>query len=140
MATSPNRVGTPVTHYSSLLDEIVGCGDMVLLDPITMDTVVDNLKQRYRAREFYTYIGKVVVSINPYQRLTIYSSEYIEKYRSRNMFELPPHIYAIADDAYRSMRDRRTDQCIIISGESGAGKTGRCCYGNHNINSSFYIV
>jgi myosin-1 len=65
---------------------------MVLLDPITMDTVVDNLKQRYRAREFYTYIGKVVVSINPYQRLTIYSSEYIEKYRSRNMFELPPHM------------------------------------------------
>nr|WEL12768.1 myosin class I D [Halisarca dujardinii] len=122
MATSPSRSDTPL-HYSSLLDEIVGCGDMVLLDPITMDTVVKNLKQRYLAKEFYTYIGKVVVSVNPYQRLGIYSPEYIETYRSRTMFELPPHIYAIADDAYRSMRDRRTDQCIIISGESGAGKT-----------------
>lgn len=53
MVTSPERVASPVAHYTSLLDEIVGCGDMVLLDPITMETVLCNLKQRYQAREIY---------------------------------------------------------------------------------------
>ena len=53
MVTSPERVASPVTHYTSLLDEIVGCGDMVLLDPITMETVLCNLKQRYQAKEIY---------------------------------------------------------------------------------------
>ncbi|XP_012941963.2 unconventional myosin-Ib [Aplysia californica] len=71
-----------------------------------------------------TYIGNVVVSVNPYEKLPLYTHGVIEEYRSRNIYELPPHIYAITDDAYRSMRDKNMDQCIIISGESGAGKTG----------------
>ena len=58
MATSPERVASPVAHYSSLLDEIVGCGDMVLLDPITMETVLCNLKQRYQAKEIYVSVYK----------------------------------------------------------------------------------
>ena len=53
MATNPERVASPVAHYSSLLDEIVGCGDMVLLDPITIETVLRNLKLRYQAKEIY---------------------------------------------------------------------------------------
>ncbi|XP_065920501.1 unconventional myosin-Ia-like [Dysidea avara] len=116
------KKGDGVT-YTSLLDEIVGCGDMVLLDPPNQEKVVENLKLRYKGKDIYTYIGKVVISINPYEKLSIYTDEYIQQYRSRNMFELPPHIYAISDDAYRSMRDHNEDQCIIITGESGAGKT-----------------
>ncbi|XP_065839410.1 unconventional myosin-Ia-like isoform X2 [Oscarella lobularis] len=110
-------------QYSHLLDEIVGVGDAVLLSTLTEDAFVANLKKRYEAKEIYTYIGNVVVSVNPYKKLKLYSPELMNEYRSRNLFELPPHIYAVADDAYRSMRDHNRDQCIIISGESGAGKT-----------------
>uniref|UniRef100_T1IUX4 Myosin motor domain-containing protein n=1 Tax=Strigamia maritima TaxID=126957 RepID=T1IUX4_STRMM len=70
-----------------------------------------------------TYIGNVVISVNPYKKLALYSGDVIQAYQSRSMFDLPPHIYAIADVAYRSMRDKNLDQCMIISGESGSGKT-----------------
>ncbi|NXI74301.1 MYO1A protein, partial [Anseranas semipalmata] len=70
-----------------------------------------------------TYIGDVVISVNPYRPLPIYTSEKVQEYRNCNFFAVKPHIYAIADDAYRSLRDRDRDQCILITGESGAGKT-----------------
>ena len=62
MVTSPERVMSPVAHYSSLLDEIVGCGDMVLLDPITMETVLHNLKQRYQAKEIYVSMFMCIIA------------------------------------------------------------------------------
>lgn len=96
---------------------------MVLLDPITEENLVGNLKTRFNSNQIYTYIGGVVVSVNPYQPLPIYTPDYIFHYTGRNLYELKPHIYALADDAYRSMRDKNKDQCVIISGESGAGKT-----------------
>ncbi|NWH67957.1 MYO1A protein, partial [Geococcyx californianus] len=70
-----------------------------------------------------TYIGNVVISVNPYRSLPIYTPEKVQEYRNCNFFAVKPHIYAIADDAYRSLRDRDRDQCILITGESGAGKT-----------------
>ncbi|XP_072775723.1 unconventional myosin-Ia isoform X1 [Taeniopygia guttata] len=70
-----------------------------------------------------TYIGNVVISVNPYTSLPIYTPEKVEEYRNCSFFAVKPHIYAIADDAYRSLRDRDRDQCILITGESGAGKT-----------------
>uniref|UniRef100_A0A8C2KZS3 Unconventional myosin-Ib n=1 Tax=Cyprinus carpio TaxID=7962 RepID=A0A8C2KZS3_CYPCA len=70
-----------------------------------------------------TYIGSVVISMNPYKSLPIYTAEKVEEYRNRNFYELSPHIYALADEAYRSLRDQDKDQCILITGESGAGKT-----------------
>ncbi|ESP02895.1 hypothetical protein LOTGIDRAFT_212414 [Lottia gigantea] len=105
------------------LESNVGVSDAVLLDPITEDAFIDNIHERFKHDLIYTYIGNVVVSVNPYQKLQLYTHDVIDEYRSRNIYELPPHIYAIADDAYRSMRDRNLDQCIIISGESGSGKT-----------------
>ncbi|PFX30409.1 unconventional myosin-Ib-like isoform X2 [Stylophora pistillata] len=107
----------------SMLDNMVGVGDMVLLEPLTEDSLIENLWDRYNNKDIYTYIGDVVVSINPYRKFNLYTPERITEYRSRNIYELPPHIYAIADDAYRSMRDYNQDQCILITGESGAGKT-----------------
>ncbi|KAJ7375349.1 microtubule motor [Desmophyllum pertusum] len=83
----------------------------------------ENLWDRYNNKDIYTYIGNVVVSINPYRKFNLYTPERIAEYRSRNIYELPPHIFAIADVAYRSMRDYNQDQCILITGESGAGKT-----------------
>ncbi|XP_077071851.1 unconventional myosin-Ib isoform X2 [Siphateles boraxobius] len=108
---------------TSLLDNMIGVGDMVLLEPLSEDTFIENLKKRFDHNEIYTYIGSVVISMNPYKSLPIYTAEKVEEYRNRNFYELSPHIYALADEAYRSLRDQDKDQCILITGESGAGKT-----------------
>jgi myosin VIIa len=70
-----------------------------------------------------TYTGTILVAVNPYQILSIYTSEQIQKYRDKKIGELPPHIFAIGDNAYHNMLRYQHDQCVIISGESGAGKT-----------------
>ncbi|XP_017584218.1 unconventional myosin-Ib isoform X5 [Corvus cornix cornix] len=108
---------------TSLLDDMIGVGDMVLLEPLNEDSFINNLKKRFDHNEVYTYIGSVVISINPYRSLPIYTPEKVEEYRNRNFYELSPHIFALADEAYRSLRDQDKDQCILITGESGAGKT-----------------
>ncbi|NXG99651.1 MYO1A protein, partial [Loxia leucoptera] len=107
---------------SSLLDA-EAVADLVLLDPLTEESLVQTLRERFRRSDIYTYIGNVVISVNPYQSLPIYTPEKVEEYRNCSFFAVKPHIYAIADDAYRSLRDRDRDQCILITGESGAGKT-----------------
>ncbi|XP_030198605.1 unconventional myosin-Ib isoform X7 [Gadus morhua] len=108
---------------TSLLDNMIGVGDMVLLEPLTEDSFIENLRNRFDHNEIYTYIGSVVISMNPYRSLPIFTPEKVEEYRNRNFYELSPHIYALADEAYRSLRDQDKDQCILITGESGAGKT-----------------
>jgi len=62
--------------------------------------------------------GEVLVAVNPYRQLNIYSNEVVEKYRNRAHYEQPPHIFAIADAAYQAMKYRRIDTCIVISGTS----------------------
>ncbi|KAJ7398543.1 Unconventional myosin-Ia [Pitangus sulphuratus] len=151
---------------TSLLDDMIGVGDMVLLEPLNEDSFINNLKKRFDHNEVYTYIGSVVISINPYRSLPIYTPEKVEEYRNRNFYELSPHMihaspvvqcvnmqlvlecwltdheenviffyenleikgeviisFALSDEAYRSLRDQDKDQCILITGESGAGKT-----------------
>ncbi|XP_042619203.1 unconventional myosin-Ib isoform X5 [Cyprinus carpio] len=108
---------------TSLLDNMIGVGDMVLIEPLSEDTFIENLKKRFDHNEIYTYIGSVVISMNPYKSLPIYTAEKVEEYRNRNFYELSPHVYALADEAYRSLREQDKDQCILITGESGAGKT-----------------
>uniref|UniRef100_A0A8C7GYK6 Unconventional myosin-Ib n=1 Tax=Oncorhynchus kisutch TaxID=8019 RepID=A0A8C7GYK6_ONCKI len=108
---------------TSLLDNMIGVGDMVLLEPLNEDSFIENLRKRFDHNEIYTYIGSVVISMNPYRSLSIFTPEKVEEYRNRNFYELSPHIYALADEAYRSLRDQDKDQCILITGESGAGKT-----------------
>ncbi|KAK0174541.1 hypothetical protein PV327_010301 [Microctonus hyperodae] len=104
-------------------EESVGIGDFVLLDEITIDKVVDNLHRRFNGGKLYTYIGEVCVSVNPYRSLNIYGTDQINKYKNRELFENPPHIFAIADAVHREMKQQRRDTCIVISGESGSGKT-----------------
>ncbi|XP_076657255.1 unconventional myosin ID [Halictus rubicundus] len=101
----------------------VGIGDLVLLDEITLEKVVDNLRIRFNGGKIYTYIGEVCVSINPYRSINIYNNDYINKYKDRELFENPPHIFAIADAVHKEMKQQRRDTCIVISGESGSGKT-----------------
>uniref|UniRef100_A0A673L0A4 Unconventional myosin-Ig-like n=1 Tax=Sinocyclocheilus rhinocerous TaxID=307959 RepID=A0A673L0A4_9TELE len=100
-----------------------GKSDFVLLDEVTMEQFMENLRLRFEKGRIYTFIGEVVVSVNPYRQLDIYGKEVIEDYRGRELYENPPHLYAVADAAYKAMKRRAKDTCIVISGESGAGKT-----------------
>uniref|UniRef100_A0A1A8L9M2 Myosin IG n=1 Tax=Nothobranchius pienaari TaxID=704102 RepID=A0A1A8L9M2_9TELE len=100
-----------------------GKSDFVLLDEVTMEQFMDNLKLRFEKGRIYTYIGEVVVSVNPYREMDIYGKDTIDAYRGRELYENPPHLYAVSDAAYKAMKRRAKDTCIVISGESGAGKT-----------------
>ncbi|XP_003465851.1 unconventional myosin-Ig isoform X1 [Cavia porcellus] len=101
------------------------CGkpDFVLLDQVTMEDFMRNLQLRFEKGLIYTYIGEVLVSVNPYKQLPLYGPEAIARYQGRELYERPPHLYAVANAAYRAMKRRSRDTCIVISGESGAGKT-----------------
>uniref|UniRef100_A0A3Q1EPM3 Myosin IG n=1 Tax=Acanthochromis polyacanthus TaxID=80966 RepID=A0A3Q1EPM3_9TELE len=100
-----------------------GKSDFVLLDEVTMEQFMENLKLRFEKGRIYTYIGEVVVSVNPYRQMEIYGKDTIDAYRGRELYENPPHLYAVSDAAYKAMKRRAKDTCIVISGESGAGKT-----------------
>uniref|UniRef100_A0A3P8R4L1 Unconventional myosin-Id n=1 Tax=Astatotilapia calliptera TaxID=8154 RepID=A0A3P8R4L1_ASTCA len=100
-----------------------GKADFVLLDNVSMEEFMANLKLRFEKGRIYTYIGEVVVSVNPYRAMNIYGRDVIEQYKGRELYERPPHLFAIADAAYKAMKRRNKDTCIVISGESGAGKT-----------------
>ncbi|XP_076833382.1 LOW QUALITY PROTEIN: myosin Ic, paralog b [Brachyhypopomus gauderio] len=102
----------------------VGVQDFVLLENHTSEVAfIENLRKRFKENLIYTYIGSVLVSVNPYKDLEIYTRQHMDRYRGVNFYEVSPHIYAVSDNAYRSMRSERRDQCILISGESGSGKT-----------------
>ncbi|XP_032876178.1 unconventional myosin-Id-like [Amblyraja radiata] len=100
-----------------------GKADFVLLDCLTAEEFLANLRVRFEKNRIYTYIGEVVVSVNPYQQIDLYGRDMIEHYKGRELYERPPHLYAIADAAYKAMKRRAKDTCIVISGESGSGKT-----------------
>uniref|UniRef100_A0AC11BY26 Myosin ID n=1 Tax=Ovis aries TaxID=9940 RepID=A0AC11BY26_SHEEP len=100
-----------------------GKADFVLMDTVSMPEFMANLRLRFEKGRIYTFIGEVVVSVNPYKSLNIYGRDTIEQYKGRELYERPPHLFAIADAAYKAMKRRSKDTCIVISGESGAGKT-----------------
>ncbi|XP_028841522.1 myosin-10 isoform X2 [Denticeps clupeoides] len=97
--------------------------DMAELTCLNEASVLHNLKDRYYSGLIYTYSGLFCVVINPYKNLPIYSENIIEMYRGKKRHEMPPHIYAISETAYRCMLQDREDQSILCTGESGAGKT-----------------
>lgn len=71
---------------------------------------------RFEKGRIYTYIGEVVVSMNPYREMDIYGRETIDAYRGRELYENPPHLFAVSDAAYKAMKRRAKDTCIVISG------------------------
>ena len=71
---------------------------------------------RYEAGRIYTYIGEVVVSVNPYRPLKIYDDDTIKDYKGREMYERPPHVFALTDSAYKTMKRTGKSTCIVISG------------------------
>lgn len=101
----------------------VGVGDFVLLPQINMESFLQNLRARHAAGLIYTYIGEVCVSVNPYKNMDIYGTNFVNHYKSREIFERAPHIFAIAEASYKTVKRNGRDTCIVISGESGSGKT-----------------
>ncbi|CAL8120285.1 unnamed protein product [Orchesella dallaii] len=101
-----------------------GVSDAVLLDdPDNTDEFIENLRKRFRGDIIYTYIGPVLIVTNPYKPLPIYAEDSIKKYQNVNYIEVAPHVFGLTDNAYKQLREENRDQCILISGESGSGKT-----------------
>lgn len=97
--------------------------DMAELTHLNEASVVHNLRMRYQSDLIYTYSGLFLVTVNPYCPLPIYTNEYINMYKGRNREDTKPHVYAMADEAFRNLIEEGENQSILVTGESGAGKT-----------------
>ncbi|XP_042741292.1 unconventional myosin-VIIb [Lagopus leucura] len=100
-----------------------GVEDMIRLGDLHEAGMVHNLLIRHQQHKIYTYTGSILVAVNPYQLLPLYTVDLIRLYCNKRIGELPPHVFAIADNCYFNMKRNKRDQCCVISGESGAGKT-----------------
>uniref|UniRef100_A0A6J0SJ89 Unconventional myosin-If n=1 Tax=Pogona vitticeps TaxID=103695 RepID=A0A6J0SJ89_9SAUR len=110
-------------HWQSHNVKQSGVDDMVLLSKIHEDAIVENLKKRFMDDYIFTYIGPVLISVNPFKQMPYFTDREVELYQGAAQYENPPHIYALTDNMYRNMLIDGENQCVIISGESGAGKT-----------------
>ncbi|XP_049664364.1 unconventional myosin-If isoform X5 [Accipiter gentilis] len=110
-------------HWQSHNVKQSGVDDMVLLSKISEEAIVENLKKRFMDDYIFTYIGPVLISVNPFKQMPYFTDREIELYQGAAQYENPPHIYALTDNMYRNMLIDGENQCVIISGESGAGKT-----------------
>ncbi|XP_047386478.1 unconventional myosin-IXb isoform X16 [Sciurus carolinensis] len=97
--------------------------DLCNLPELTEDNLLKNLKHRFLQQKIYTYAGSILVAINPFKFLPIYNPKYVKMYENQQLGKLEPHVFALADVAYYAMLRKRVNQCIVISGESGSGKT-----------------
>ncbi|XP_077081322.1 unconventional myosin-IXb isoform X5 [Siphateles boraxobius] len=97
--------------------------DLCNLPVLSEDSILDNLRNRFQKKKIYTYAGSILVAINPFKFLPIYNPKYVKMYENHQLGKLEPHIFAIADVAYYAMLRKHINQCIVISGESGSGKT-----------------
>ncbi|KAG0174050.1 Myosin type-2 heavy chain 1 [Apophysomyces sp. BC1034] len=97
--------------------------DLTNLSYLNEPSVLNTIRTRYHERNIYTYSGIVLIAANPFARVPLYEPEVIQQYSGRRRGELEPHLFAIAEDAYRCMIREKSNQTIVVSGESGAGKT-----------------
>ena len=116
----------PLTYVKKL--SLQGVPDILLLDDFSEDSLMYTLRKRFEDRKIYTFVGPILISLNPYEwDEERNSTEAMMKYKGKEQGQMPPHVFVTADNAYRdllnSKNDKMRDQSVIISGESGAGKT-----------------
>jgi len=97
--------------------------DLALQKDPTDVSITEVLAARYNKDQIYTYLGNTIVSVNPYKKTSLYRNETKRYYHTKHPYEIAPHLYSLVEDAYRTMRETGQPQTVIISGESGAGKT-----------------
>ncbi|KAI1899260.1 hypothetical protein AGOR_G00059980 [Albula goreensis] len=119
-ASEVSRERVHLMHQSS----IDGVEDMSSLAELHEAAIMHNLFQRYQRDNIYTNIGSILAAVNPYKRICgLYDPAAVDLYSQHHLGELPPHIFAVANECYRCLWKRHDSQCVLISGESGAGKT-----------------
>nr|XP_020447008.1 unconventional myosin-IXb-like isoform X2 [Monopterus albus] len=105
------------------------CDDLCNLQTVTEESVLEALRQRFYRLKIYTYAGNILIAVNPNKFLPVYYNPmYVKMYENQPLGKLSPHIFAIADVAFHAMLNRQVNQCIVISGESGSGKTESSSY------------
>uniref|UniRef100_A0AAQ6AKB0 Myosin X, like 1 n=1 Tax=Amphiprion ocellaris TaxID=80972 RepID=A0AAQ6AKB0_AMPOC len=110
--------------YAMHQSSIDGVEDMSALAELHEAAIMHNLYQRYQKDNIYTNIGSILAAVNPYKQISgLYDPERVDLYSKHHLGELPPHIFAVANECYRCIWKRHDSQCVLISGESGAGKT-----------------
>ncbi|XP_028293369.1 unconventional myosin-X isoform X1 [Gouania willdenowi] len=110
--------------YAMHQSSIDGVEDMSALAELHDAAIMHNLYQRYHKDNIYTNIGSILAAVNPYKQIAgLYDLERVDLYSKHHLGELPPHIFAVANECYRCIWKRHDSQCVLISGESGAGKT-----------------
>jgi len=97
--------------------------NMIELRDLNEASILQNLRLRFSRNEIYTYVGTILVAVNPFKLLPLYTAEMLEQYKEQGHRNSPPHVYSIADAAYGGLTANQKDQSCIVSGESGSGKT-----------------
>ncbi|XP_045154975.1 myosin-IIIb isoform X1 [Echinops telfairi] len=121
--TRHTRMHTRRPYHVEGVEEYCLEDDLVNLEVLDEDTIIHQLQKRYMDSMMYTYVGDILIALNPFQNLSIYSPQFSRLYHGVKRVSNPPHIFASADAAYQCMVAFSKDQCIVISGESGSGKT-----------------
>ncbi|XP_041734565.2 unconventional myosin-Vc [Coregonus clupeaformis] len=120
----PLDTSSPQLPHLRNPDILVGENDLTALSYLHEPAVLHNLKVRFvESKIIYTYCGIILVAVNPYKQLHVYGDAVIHAYSGQNMGDMDPHIFAVAEEAYKLMARNNKNQSIIVSGESGAGKT-----------------
>nr|XP_008000758.2 myosin-IIIa isoform X3 [Chlorocebus sabaeus] len=118
------RIHTKKGNFNwSLISNLKDVDDLATLEVLDENTVSEQLEKCYSRDQIYIYVGDILIALNPFQSLDLYSTKHSKLYIGSKRTASPPHIFAMADLGYQSMITYNSDQCIVISGESGAGKT-----------------
>ena len=119
----PNPVDNFLTAFLKQPTNNKEYSDLCNLPDLNERTLLDNIKSRFQNSNIYTYVGSILIAVNPFKFFPIYNPKYVKMYQNKRLGDLPPHIFAIADAAFYTMLRTKRNQCIVISGESGSGKT-----------------